>query len=59
MFAVVVLTSTHRYNEVRGQRTGSSITLERKITSGCKQINTEENAHNKTDTNRTPQTKKK
>ena len=38
---IVVLTLTHRYNTVRGHRTGftgqAAITLERKITSGGKQ----------------------
>ena len=39
ILVIVVLTLTHGYNAVRGHRTGQPpITLERKITSGGKQI---------------------
>ena len=45
---VVALTLTHRYNAVRGHRTSreAPIPLQRKITSGGKQIKTEDNTHN-------------
>ena len=42
---VVVLTLTHRYNAIRFTEQ-APITLERKITSGGKQIKTEDNTHN-------------
>ena len=44
---VVVLTLTHRYNAVRGHRTGSNNSGAKiKITSGGKQIKPQDSTHN-------------
>ena len=59
--AAVVITLTHRYSAVRGDRTGSitPITLERKLISGGKRIKTEDNTNNNRNKSYTSDKKKR